>query len=102
VGVEEGLEGVLVVPERLGVPLDPHDEPLPGHLEALDDAIHITGGRGPQAFTDPVDRLVVEAVHRDRALAEDPVEACPGMDVDLVDAPRARFRAVMPLAPCYV
>ena len=60
-----------------------------------------SGLSGTKTFTDPIDRLMVKAVHGNRILAEDPEELSPGLDVDPMHAPRPRLRMVVPLPPCY-
>ena len=88
-GVEEGLEGVGSVPERLGVPLDGHHEAPARHLEPFNHAVLGAAGRDDEVPSHPVDALVVDAVHGNRVLPEDLAEAGGSRHLDPVRAPPA-------------
>ena len=83
------------------MPLDADHEAPAGHLDPFDDAVVRAKGRGDQSFSQPSDRLVVNAVHENRTLADRPREPGARPDVDRVDPPGARFGTVVPFASCY-
>jgi hypothetical protein len=99
VGVEERLEGVLVLTERLRVPLDPDHESTVRVLEAFHHAVLGTLRAGDETVAEPIDRLMVEAVHGKAFLAEEIPKAGPRSRLDPVDPSVARFGAVVTLAP---
>ena len=83
------------------MPLNAHDEAPAGHLDPFDDAVVGAVGGRDEPRPEPSDRLMVNAVHGNRTLADGPREPGPRPDIDRVDPPRARFGTVVPFPSCY-
>jgi hypothetical protein len=69
--VEECLEGFLPIPEGLGVPLNADHEAPGRHLDGLDHAVAGAVSRDLETVAEPIDRLMVEAVHAYRVPSQD-------------------------------
>src|SRR5688572_2149272 len=74
-----------MVPERFGMPLDPDDESLRAarHLDPFHHAVGTVGGHD-EVSPELLDRLVVEAVHRDLLRSQDLPKSSLGQDLHVM------------------